>query len=439
MLKNITITNGFITGSGEENNGAGIFCNASSPTIEGCIIAFNICGSNGGGIAIYNASSPTIRRCTISYNSANDGGGIGCYSNSAPVIHHCEISFNTTGGHGAGINCAQSMPNITECWIHDNQTFGDGVGGGIQAFESVPQLEDSRIEANTARNGGGIYYAMCADTKVINCAITLNTARNVAGGILCSNNGCIFELTSCIIRGNSANSRANAMYCLNDNIALVTSCTFVDNEGGDGAVYVYDGGALNMTSSIVAFNDGQGLVCDSSDDPIEVSIACSDIYANSGGDGICGYDLGANFSADPMFCDLPGGNVSLQTGSPCLPGNHPDGANCDLIGALGEDCVSMREPYTQPLPNFGEAELRPAKPNPFNPTTQISYSLPEESFVTLSVYDVTGRLVERLVSDLKSHGEHAIEWNAKDLPSGVYFYRIQAGVFQQTRKLILLK
>jgi len=55
------------------------------------------------------------------------------------------------------------------------------------------------------------------------------------------------------------------------------------------------------------------------------------------------------------------------------------------------------------------------------------------------VYDVSGRLVEELLSTHQSAGEHFIEWNAKDVPSGIYFYRLATGDFNETRKMILLK
>ncbi len=78
-------------------------------------------------------------------------------------------------------------------------------------------------------------------------------------------------------------------------------------------------------------------------------------------------------------------------------------------------------------------------PNPFNPTTVISYQLPVSSVVTLKVYDVLGREVKTLVSERQTAGIHSITFNAGNLPSGVYFYRLQAGSFTQTRKLTLIK
>jgi hypothetical protein len=78
-------------------------------------------------------------------------------------------------------------------------------------------------------------------------------------------------------------------------------------------------------------------------------------------------------------------------------------------------------------------------PNPFNPTTTIVYELPKQAKVTLRVYDILGREVASLVNTEKSKGRYEVEFNASHLPSGVYFYKLQAGDFIKTKKLVLLK
>jgi hypothetical protein len=78
-------------------------------------------------------------------------------------------------------------------------------------------------------------------------------------------------------------------------------------------------------------------------------------------------------------------------------------------------------------------------PNPFNPTTTIKYQIPEMNFVKVKVYDILGNEIETLVNEEKPAGAYEITWSAANLPSGVYFYRIQAEEFMQTRKMVLLK
>jgi ABC-type glycerol-3-phosphate transport system substrate-binding protein len=78
-------------------------------------------------------------------------------------------------------------------------------------------------------------------------------------------------------------------------------------------------------------------------------------------------------------------------------------------------------------------------PNPFNPTTVINYQLPVTSQVSLRVYDMLGREVATLVNDVKPAGVYTIQWDAKNFPSGVYFYQLRSGNSLNTKKLILIK
>ena len=82
-------------------------------------------------------------------------------------------------------------------------------------------------------------------------------------------------------------------------------------------------------------------------------------------------------------------------------------------------------------------------PNPFNPATTMSFVISHQSFVTLKVYDMLGEQVATLVNEVKQPGEYTVRWNAASatggLPSGVYFYRLQAGSFTETKKLLLIR
>ena len=78
-------------------------------------------------------------------------------------------------------------------------------------------------------------------------------------------------------------------------------------------------------------------------------------------------------------------------------------------------------------------------PEPFNPSTTISYDLPTSSRVKLTIYDILGHNVATLVNEQKEAGSYSVQWNASNVASGVYFYRLEAGSFLQTKKLVLLK
>jgi hypothetical protein len=78
-------------------------------------------------------------------------------------------------------------------------------------------------------------------------------------------------------------------------------------------------------------------------------------------------------------------------------------------------------------------------PNPFNPTTTIQFSLPQAGDVSLKIYNLLGEEVKTLVKEYRQAGKHSVQFNANNLASGIYFYRIQAGSFVETKKMILLR
>jgi len=78
-------------------------------------------------------------------------------------------------------------------------------------------------------------------------------------------------------------------------------------------------------------------------------------------------------------------------------------------------------------------------PNPFNPITIIKYELPVTDYVRINIYDILGRKVETIVNEKQVAGYHQVTWNASNKPSGIYFYRIQAGDYAEAKKMVLLK
>ena len=108
-------------------------------------------------------------------------------------------------------------------------------------------------------------------------------------------------------------------------------------------------------------------------------------------------------------------------------------------GGSAEAFRKSSEPSAVSSYLLGGFSLAQNSPNPFNPSTTISYSLPKECSVTLSVYTITGQEIIVLVNGRQSAGNHTIAWNAKNMPSGVYFYRLSAGTFSETKRMLLVK
>jgi hypothetical protein len=78
-------------------------------------------------------------------------------------------------------------------------------------------------------------------------------------------------------------------------------------------------------------------------------------------------------------------------------------------------------------------------PNPFNPTTKIKFTLPYTELVKIQIYNTIGQKIETILEKQMRAGNHEVEFNANNLSSGIYFYRIEAGVFQDVKKMILLR
>ncbi len=89
--------------------------------------------------------------------------------------------------------------------------------------------------------------------------------------------------------------------------------------------------------------------------------------------------------------------------------------------------------------SISDYHLSNAFPNPFNPTTRIQFQIPNESFVSLVIFDALGREVDKIINEQMAGGTYEVNWNASNFSSGVYFYQLRAGDFIQTKKMILMK
>lgn len=99
--------------------------------------------------------------------------------------------------------------------------------------------------------------------------------------------------------------------------------------------------------------------------------------------------------------------------------------------------VTIMDEFKQTIPT--KYSLDQNYPNPFNPSTTISFGLPKQEFVTLKIYDVLGKEVTTLVNEEMSAGNYTKTWDAKDLSSGIYLYKLNAGKFTETKKMILVR
>jgi parallel beta-helix repeat protein len=389
-----------------ETRGGGILCNLSNPEISHCTIRNNWSGYRGGGIACVvssspvmnsnmisgnyahnggggilceNGSSPTISDNTLFDNYANDGAAIYCYNNSSPNIRGNTIQGNDAGTSGGGILCSSgSHPYINENIISGNSA-NNGHGGGVFLLSSPNTFELNEISGNFAGYwGGGIFIQ--STSSVMNKNIIVANEASIGGGLHSSNANP--ELVNCIIWGNTPEQVFNGF---SDTVTM----TYSDCQGG---------------------------------------------WSGTG-----------NIDEDPLFADSSQGDYHLQGNSPCIDTgdpdpmyNDPDSTRADM-GCYYYNQGAGVDPREENLPF--EWALPSCFPNPFNPTTTFTFRLPVASSVKLDVFDINGRRVgvQRNAPEWYSLGTHQITFDASNLASGVYIYRLEAGSFITSAKMVLIK
>ncbi|MCD6163691.1 MAG: T9SS type A sorting domain-containing protein [candidate division Zixibacteria bacterium] len=311
-----------------------------------------------------------------------------------------ENGYNQNGG---GIYCEHSSPTIAYNRICNNEarySSGHGYGGGIYCEYADPLIANNIIDHNTAAglfggDGGGISIED-SNPVLINNTFTRNTAERWGGGMRCSHS-----------------------------YSTIINCIFWSNMGDSGNIEIFNQyGAPD--------------------------IIYSDIYAGWDGEG--------NINANPEFRDPDNGNFHLmaieygyQYDSPCIDVGSPNindilldslwglGIPISDMGAYGggDTSVSISESITASLPE--QPELSQNYPNPFNPAATIKFSLPEPSAVKLKIYDITGREIVALVDEYKHAGVYKVSFDAANLSSGIYFYRLTADSFSESKRMIYLK
>jgi hypothetical protein len=177
------------------------------------------------------------------------------------------------------------------------------------------------------------------------------------------------------------------------------------------------------------------------------SIANADVASNS-------WDLGLT----PKASDFVSVDTSLALAPRNSDGSLPDNGlfRLSATSQFIDKGVNVGLPYNGAAPDMGAFEYKPVTnvaetfeaesfalqqnyPNPFNPSTKISYSILKSGYVTLDVYNILGKRVARLVNEIQNAGSHSATFDAREMPSGVYYYTLQAGAYSETKKMLLIK
>jgi parallel beta-helix repeat protein len=458
-----TVTDNTITGNNSGGGGGGIGLGQMDiSTIDGNDISRNSAIKSGGGIRCKSGASPTIKNNVISYNWADStGGGICCHHYSNPTITGNQISHNRAYRSGGGIRCAYNSSPIITHNIIKQDTAGYPGGGGIAcSYDSSPTITENLITENVAINGGGagIFCAFNSNPVIENDTLLQNRADLGGGGILVYED-CTPRIIDSEIKDNTAGSSGGG-------IAFYQSFASVKNNTITGNT-AYRGGGLNfqeydssmVTNSFISLNTtvigiGDGIRCDSYSSPTFDS--CT-VYANSNDSSygiFCEGGAYPLFHFNDIFDSFCNADSLLDTinaehnwwgdaSGPFNSGSNPSGSGC--VVSCGVDyqpwlivpVVGIKRTPSESLP--GKYVLFQNYPNPFNPSTTIEFALPTSSAVTLNVYNILGEEVTTLLSAFLPSGSHSVEWNASDLASGVYLYRLQAGEFIETKKMVLMR
>ncbi|MCB1161441.1 MAG: right-handed parallel beta-helix repeat-containing protein [Candidatus Krumholzibacteriia bacterium] len=436
LVQGITIQNGSLP----DDQCGGILCRAGATFRD--VVVRQCFAQYAGGVLIEGSGDPILMDCVIedNQNSAGSGGGIAICNGSTAILSNVVIRGNYSHGRGGGAYMCFSSPQFFNVTFEDNEAISNG--GGVYYTSSPVCFKDCLFIRNHARNGGGL------DTGVDpglfeDCAFIENTALQTGGGICIeSDEGTVFR--NCLMLRNTAGAGGGVYvgeYMAYPPVQFI-NCSFIANDclwvAGSAMTANWQGKA-DLVNCLVTGNSG-GVALWTHYAAINVS--CSDVWGNPsgnyGGELTDETGLDGNISLDPFLCDTGADNFTLAEGSPCLPENN----GCSVqMGAFGMGCTLTAIEQTPPA----GLTLGANYPNPFNPATTIPFALANPAEVTLSILDVTGRLVRDLCTATPyAAGQHELRWDGQDgsgrpVPSGVYFYRLSTTEGATARPMLLLK
>ena len=322
---------------------------------------------------------------------------------------------------GGGIACRWSSPTIRNCIIENNTSVGiNNFAGGLYCQNASPTVSDCVFRGNTGYRGGAVGIGWDSHAVISGCLFEGNSSAGYGSAVACWYFECNTAVDSCTFTANEAPGTVGILSCRYDANLQVRHSIIADNVSGQ-SVSCIDGGTVSLT--------------------------CCDIFGNPGGDwvGCIASQLGTagNISLDPLFCGSgnPFDPYTLLDISPCAPEFNPD---CGLLGARSVACLTPTGVDDLPV-SASTVALEQNSPNPFNPQTTIAFYMPSQAAVRLAVYDVSGRLVDVIIdNEIVAQGRNEVVWRGRDMSgrvvsAGVYFYRLEAGSYNETKRMVLVK
>jgi hypothetical protein len=478
---------------------SGIYSNFASPTITHCTITNCNDPTYGGGINCYQAAAPaptpTIAYCVISYCTAQNGGGFHC-RNCQPNIHDCTFIGNNGTFGGAMALYFSTGFTINNCLFYGNS--GSNAGGGIRFSSAPATVQNSTFVSNSGGSGSALFVINGSPT-VKNCIVKSNTGSTdkqvwvYAGGLNVS-----YSSIEDSLWPGTGNIVANPLFVTgpdgNYYLSQIAAGQTVNSpcvDAGNPSTIMFNGTTrTDRVQDTGTVDMGYHYAVAGAPPPtLDITIAAINppiiIPANGGSFqyNMNLHNLGttpATFSGwakikagstyypvfGPATRNLPGGANPTRTFSQTVAATIPSGTNyyigyvgtypnvvvdssfftfTKLTAVDGGPWITETTVYGDFLEEYVLAAqpddylLGNAYPNPFNPTTTISFSLPSAGKITLAVCNSNGELVRTMINGWRDAGAHQVTFDGTGLSSGIYIYTLKTGSIIQSGKMILLK
>ena len=435
-LQNVTIKDNVAQAGMGVGHGGGIWANNCNTVFEDCSFIDNVSNNNGGAVNYWGGSStPVFKNTLFDGNVAVNNGGAIYIAPDAQGFHveYCTFVGNSTSnGNGAAIQTNHPGTVINSTFYGntvsaDNGTLGIGDYVFVDVYNSIFWNEDVTYEISGYAQYSTLYHSLVQPTGNDNYDGLWNTwgFGNIDVDPLLTNpSEGDYTLTS-------------ESPCIDAGIADLD---------GDGVedITVYTGSAPDMGAYEMSIAALDGFVLYPSDTYVILT------WNPTTEDGFQYYLL--ERSTDEEFAE--GNTVSNYLMSNYFEDNtlEYDTEYFYRVSFLASDWSELSDVISVTL-EWMDVDgnqipevyaLHQNYPNPFNPVTNLSYDLPEDAMVNITIFDMMGRIVTNLVNENQSAGYKSLQWNATNngghpVSAGVYIYTIRAGSFAQTKKMILLK
>jgi predicted outer membrane repeat protein len=471
----ITITNSKFSQNGALWGG-GIFNVNSGIYLQDCSFIGNY--SEHGGAIFSNTGSLYLNNVSFEQNSSNFGGGIGT-QNTNVEIDNSFFSQNSANNNSGGIDYDIIIPGPATSYHFylSNSEFiantATSYYGAIKVLQPETGaslvnvfIDKCEFKNNTANRSAAIRLdGNMSDFTISNSLFSNNIASTQSACTFWR--GASGKIFNCLFNSNITQTGLGSLVLSNNSNVDFINCTIANNIGvTSGGLRLQQKSGSKVINSIFWGNYPDQISLQSPNDTSVSSLYLDYNNIQYGIDSIhidtisaINYGLG-NIDSDPLFVDSLTSDYHLQSLSPCIatgidsievigfwyhcpstdiegkPRPYPIGTMPDMGAYEFQNLVVVRD-QDRNVPN--EYNLYQNYPNPFNPSTKISYSILGRTNVSLKIFNLLGSEVVELVNAMMDVGSYDVEFNAGDLPSGVYFYQLKAGTFINTKKMLLLK